>query len=597
MARGNFNVDDKDKKKVTREGLKKALKVFRYILPYKYTFAAGFFFLLVSGLTSMVFPFITGKLVDSAVGNLAGFDRNQMALALIGVLVVQGVFSFSRIQLFALVSENAMRDIRTSLYEKMVFLPVSFFEKRRVGELTSRLTSDISQLQDVLSFTLAELIRQITTLIIGVAVIIMISPRLTLVMISSFPFMILVAILFGKFIRKLSKNASDELAKANVVAEETLQAIHVVKAFTNEMFEVKRYGAALQNVVTQALKAARFRGVFISFVIFAIFGGIVLVLWYGLGLVSEGAMTIGDLVSFIIYTTFIGGAAGGLGDLYGQLQKTVGASERVMEILDNPETEQTPFSELPWKVAGAIEFKNLYFSYPTRKELTILSGINLSIAPGQKVALVGHSGAGKSTLVQLLMRYYQPDEGTVSIDGKTAQEVDVRLWRNNIAVVPQEVILFGGTIKENIAYGKPTATNEEVIEAARKANALEFIQSFPDGFNTIVGERGIKLSGGQRQRVAIARAILKDPAILVLDEATSSLDAASESLVQDALNTLMQNRTTIIIAHRLATVRQVDTIYVLKGGKIIEQGTHQQLLQNQDGLYTNLIRLQFDMAE
>jgi ATP-binding cassette subfamily B protein len=597
MARGNFSVDDKDKKKITTQGLRKALQVFRYIGPYKYTFAAGFFFLIISGLTSMVFPFITGKLVDSAVGNLAGFNRNQMALALIGVLLVQGVFSFSRIQLFAKVSENAMRDIRTQLYEKMVFLPISFFEQRRVGELTSRLTNDISQLQDVLSFTLAEFIRQITTLVIGVAVIIMISPKLTLVMISSFPFMILAAILFGKFIRKLSKAASDELAKANVVAEETLQAIHVVKAFTNEAFEVSRYGNALQKVVIQALKAAKFRGVFISFVIFAIFGGIVLVLWYGLGLVGSGAMTIGDLVSFIIYTTFIGGAAGGMGDLYGQLQKTVGASERVMEILDDPETEQTKPLDKPWKVAGAISFSDLHFSYPTRRELPILKGINLHIEPGQKIALVGHSGAGKSTVVQLLMRYYKPDSGQVLIDGQSSDQIDMKAWRSNIAVVPQEVILFGGTIKENIAYGNPNSSDDAIRLAAKKANALEFIDSFPEGMETVVGERGIKLSGGQRQRVAIARAILKDPAILVLDEATSSLDAASETLVQEALNLLMENRTTIIIAHRLATVRQVDTIYVIEGGKIIEQGTHQELLQKQDGLYANLIRLQFDMVE
>jgi ABC-type multidrug transport system fused ATPase/permease subunit len=598
MARRNRfdTAEDKDKKKVTLQSLRMALRVFRYLLPYKSWFLAGMFFLLISGLTSLVFPYVTGQLVDAAVGNLSGWTRNDIALLLLGVLGVQALFSFIRVLMFSRVSEMAMKDIRLQLYSKMLVLPVTFFEKRRVGELTSRLTSDVTQLQDVLAFTLPEFIRQVTTLIVGVIVIFVTSVKLTLVMLASFPFMVIGAVIFGKYIRRLSKKVTDELAAANVIAEETLQSIHTVKSFSNEQYETYRFSNALQNVVKHALHTARFRGAFISFIIFAIFGGIVFVLWFGLGLVAEGQMTIGSLVSFIIYTTFIGAAAGGMGDLYGQLQKTVGASERVMEILDQEEYEKNEEGVHVNRLEGAITFEHVRFAYPTRPEQQILKDIYLHIAAGQKIALVGKSGAGKSTLVQLLLRFYNLAEGRILVDGKDIQTLNIQDYRKNIGVVPQEVLLFGGTIKENIAYGKPNATDEEIIDAAHKANAWEFIRNFPERLNTVVGERGIKLSGGQRQRVAIARAILKDPAILILDEATSSLDAESEQLVQEALDVLMQNRTTIIIAHRLATVRKADMIYVISDGTISEQGSHETLLLNENGIYQNLVKMQFELS-
>jgi ABC-type multidrug transport system fused ATPase/permease subunit len=316
-------------------------------------------------------------------------------------------------------------------------------------------------------------------------------------------------------------------------------------------------------------------------------------------LVETGELTIGKLVSFILYTTFIAAAAGGLGDLYGQLQKTIGASERIMEILETEDetttqAQQQHISKDP--VVGFIEFEKVRFRYPSRPEMEVLQGLNFAIKPGQKIALVGQSGAGKSTIVQLLMRFYNITEGSIRLDGKAIENIDLQHLRHNIGIVPQEVMLFGGTIEENIRYGKPEATHDEIEQAARKANAWEFVSSFPDGLQTVVGERGIKLSGGQRQRIAIARAILKDPAVLVLDEATSSLDSESERLVQDALDLLMENRTTIIIAHRLATVRKADRIFVLQNGKILEEGSHLDLLEEENGLYSKLVRMQFEMS-
>lgn len=351
----------------------------------------------------------------------------------------------------------------------------------------------------------------------------------------------------------------------------------------------------MSAVVKVALKTATYRAGFISFVIFALFGGIVGVMWYGATLVQNGELTVGDLLSFVLYTTFIGGSIAGLGDLFGQIQKAIGASERILEILEEPEEVESKEQE-SIIVEGEIAYENVTFSYPTRKEMPVLKSISFHVPHGSKVALVGQSGAGKSTIIQLLMRFYQPDTGKILIDGKDNQSYSISALRKHIGVVPQEVILFGGTILENIRYGKPDATEDEVVEAARQANALDFILSFPEQFDTIVGERGIKLSGGQRQRIAIARAILKNPSILILDEATSSLDAESERLVQDALEKLMKDRTTIIIAHRLATIRKVDRIYVIGDGQITEQGTHDELTTDEEGKYSQLVKLQLEVS-
>lgn len=585
-------------KKISWEGLKKTFALFRYILPYKWLFIVGMIFLTLSTFTSLAFPKLIGSIVEVIEGK-SQYTINQITFFLVFVLIFQAIFSFLRIFLFTRVSERAMADLRRDTYAKIITLPIGFLEQRRVGELTSRVTSDVSQLEGVLSFTIAEFFRQIATLVVGIAIISYTSWKLTLFMMGTFPILVVAAMFFGRYIRRLSKKAQDELAAANVIVEETLQSVNVVKAFTNEHLEVDRYQTALGKVVKLALHAATYRGGFVSFIIFAIFGGIVGVIWFGAGLVQSGDMNLSDLFTFILYTTFIGASIGGLGDLYAQINKTVGASERIFELLaetSEVSVEESAITSIS-PVKGDITYKNVHFSYPSRADLPVLKGISFHVNAGEKIALVGYSGAGKSTIIQLLMRYYNNQSGTILVDGKSISEYGISELRKNIAIVPQEVILFGGTIYENIAYGRPSATKEEVYEAANKAYATEFIDSFPERFETVVGERGIKLSGGQRQRIAIARAILKDPKILILDEATSSLDAESEKLVQIALNELMQNRTTIVIAHRLATIRKVDSIYVIRDGKIAESGSHQELSLLDNGLYASLIKLQFETAE
>lgn len=595
-SRSREPLGKEEKRKLNKQSFNKLLGIFSFVTPYKSTFIAGLLCLVFSSTTLLVFPFLAGKLMDVASGKSWIINSiDQIALSLVGVLFFQSIFSFLRVYLFAQVSERSMADVRLSVFSKMVTLPTTFFDQRRVGELISRITSDISMLQDTFSTTLAELFRQIATLLIGVVVIFYIAPQLTLFMLLTFPVLVICALIFGKSIRKLSKATQDKLAEANTIVEESLQAIQVVKAFTNEVFEKNRYAKNLHETVIIALKTASYRGAFISFVIFALFGGIVAVMWYGALLVSEGTMSVGDLLSFVLYTTFIGGSIAGLGDIYGQVQRAIGASERVLEIIDET-PEPVIDAEYSSKLEGHISFKDVKFSYPTRKEVEVLKGLSFEVDKGQKVALVGPSGAGKSTIIQLLSRFYEVADGEIRIDHQPVKDTSIELLRRNIGMVPQEVMLFGGTIKENIAYGRPSASEEEINDAAKKANALEFIEKFPEGMQTVVGERGVKLSGGQRQRVAIARAILKDPAILVLDEATSSLDAESEHLVQQALNQLMEGRTTIMIAHRLATVRKADVIFVIKDGEIVERGTHDDLSSKDEGLYNYLSKLQFQLT-
>lgn len=590
---------DLPKTKLNRESLRRTAQMLRYLRPYRVQFFIGTLLLIISSGVTLAFPRVTGQLVDAAMGVLKGFDRNSIALTLIGILAVQGVFSFLRIIVFAQVSERALRDIRLDLYRKLVSLPMTFFEQRRVGELTSRITADVGQLSDVLSFTLAEFVRQLVTLLVGIGIILITSTKLTLVMLSSFPVLMIAAVLFGRFIRKLSRQVTDELAAANTIAEETMQGISTVKSFTNEGYELGRYGGKLRNVTGLALRTAKFRGAFVSFVIFSIFGSIVLVLWYGLGLVAEQEITIGQLVSFIMYTTFIGAAAGGLGDLYSQLQKTAGASQRILEILeegDEINTVEGAAAPAGPRLQGELAFEQVRFRYPSRVDVEVLQGIDFRVAPGQVIALVGQSGAGKSTLAQLLMRFHDPSSGVIRIDGTDTRQLDLHYLRSQIGIVPQEVLLFGGTLKENIEYGRPGASMEDIRQAAARANALGFIESFPEGFDTVVGERGIKLSGGQRQRIAIARALLKDPAILILDEATNALDTESEALVQDALNELMRGRTTLVIAHRLHTIRRADQILVIADGQVAEQGTHAELAAS-EGRYAALLKADRSMAE
>lgn len=587
-------VEPKDAVKVTKESLSKAMKIFQFVVPYKWTFILGMVFLVLSNMTTLSFPLLIGEMTKVIEGK-SKFQINEVTIFFFGILILQAILSFFRIYTFAQVSEKAMRDVRQTLYAKIITLPIFHFEKRRVGELMSRITSDITQLQDVLSITLAEFFRQIFTLVAGVSLITYLSWKLTLFMLATFPVLVISAIVFGKFIRKISKKAQDELANTNIIVEETFQSIQAVKAFTNEQFEVNRYTKSLNKVLQEALKAATLRGGFVSFIIFALFGGIVGVVWFGARLVAEGDLILADLLTFIFYTAFIGGSVGGLGDIYAQLQKTIGASDRILEILEDPSEMDVTLTESKPSIAfGKIEIQDVHFSYPSRPSVEILKGISITIEPGQKVAIVGTSGTGKSTLAQLMMRFYQPNAGTIRMGGHDIQDMDVLTWRKMVALVPQEVLLFGGTIRENIAYGKPDATEEEIHQAAELAYAKEFVEAFPEKWDTLVGERGVKLSGGQRQRIAITRAILKNPHLLLLDEATSALDSESEKWVQSALEELMKNRTSLIIAHRLSTIRSADQILVMEHGKIVEAGTHEILMAKKQGVYQKMVKLQTD---
>lgn len=602
-----------NKPKVTKEKLLNSLTIFKYVLPYTSYFVIGMLLLVVGTLIFLLIPEICGELLNVATNSTEkksglinilslgagspanGLSINQLGIALIVILILQGIISFFRVVTFAVVSEKGMADVRKDLYKKMITQDVTFFENNRVGEITSRITTDVELLQSAISITLAEFLRQIIILLGGVVILAYIAPRLSLIMLLTFPVVIFMAMAFGRYIKKLSKKRQKKIAEANTVVEESMTNFKIVKSFTNEKFESNRYSKAINKVVDVSLKYARARGLFFGFVITLLFGCILYILWRGAVEVQLGNMESGNLVKFIFYTMMIGGAIAGLGNLYASLAGALGASERVKEILESDtELELTETaSSSSERLSGDIVISDVAFSYPARKDVQVLKDINISIPEGSKIALVGQSGSGKSTIVSLLMHFYDLESGSISIGNSNINDIDLQKLRSNIGIVPQEVLMFGGTIRENISYGRHSATEDDIQRAAKDSNCLEFIEQFPNGLDTIVGERGIKLSGGQKQRIAIARAILKDPSILVLDEATSSLDAESEKLVQQALDKLMENRTSIIIAHRLATIKNVDQIYVIENGKIKEQGKHDVLMENENGLYRHLASLQF----
>ncbi len=592
MAR--FKENDLPKSKLNASTLSKALQIFRYADTHKWKFYVGLLFLLLTGGTALAFPMLLGMLVD-CVTNKDLAQAQNIALGLMVILLLQSFFSFFRLSLFINFTENTLANIRVALYTNLVKLPMTFFSQKRVGELNSRISSDITQIQDTLTTTIAEFLRQFILIIGGVIFLATISLKLTLMMLCIVPVVAVAAVIFGRFIRKFSKSVQDQVAESQVIVEETMQGISNVKAFANEWYEIARYKGKINEVVKLAIKGGIYRGYFASFIIFCLFGAIVAVVWYGVTLCINGEIAgIGELISFVLYSTFIGASFGGIAELYAQIQKAVGATERVFELLDEvPEKINATQNHSTEKIKGHVSFKNVGFSYPSRPEIEVLKDVNFTAQFGQKIALVGPSGAGKSTISSLLLRFYDIDKGEILIDDKNIYDYDLENLRGNMSIVPQDVILFGGSIRENIAYGKPDATEEEIVNAAKQANAFDFVNGFPEKFDTLVGERGIKLSGGQRQRIAIARALLKNPSILILDEATSSLDSESEKLVQEALENLMQGRTSIIIAHRLSTIRSADAILVLNEGKIAEYGTHKELLEIGNGIYKNLSNLQF----
>ena len=590
------------KAKLDRESLAQALELFQYLRPYRVRFGAALASMFIGSLLSLAFPYLAGSIIDAAMkaahpGAADMSASNKTALLLMGILCLQAGFSYFHSLSFATVGQRSLVDLRRATYGRLISLPMSFFAQRRVGELASRLSADLVQIEDTLISVLPQFLRQATLLVGGIVLIAITSLQLTGIMLASLPFVVIIAVAFGRRTRKIYREAQDRLADTATIVEETLQGIMNVKAFSNEGYELNRYHEGLNKFLTATLRGARLRAAFIAFIIFALFGFIVLVLWSGARLLQQGQITFGDLTRFGLYTTFVAGAMGQFAELYSQIQKAVGATQRVRELLRetgevDPHLGPPSIANFP-RLRGEVVFEDVDFSYPSRPGIQVLHSIELAANPGERIALVGPSGAGKSTLISLLLRLYDPSAGRLLIDGKDAREYRLPELRSQMSIVPQEVLLFGGSITENIAYGKPGATMQEIQAAAKQANAHEFIESFPEGYDTLVGERGIKLSGGQRQRVAIARAILKDPAILILDEATSSLDSESERLIQEALETLMQGRTSFIIAHRLATVRHADRIVVISGGKVVESGTHAQLLTANDGIYQRLSTLQF----
>lgn len=582
----------REKIKLKKGSFKKSLKVFKYLKPYKSAYIVGLIFLLLSSFASLLFPLFIGEMVDASQKSMSSI--NKMALLLFALFTLQAVFSYFRIVLFVNVAEKFLAKLRQVTYEHLIRLPMTFFNKRRVGELNSRIASDISLLQETFTTTSAEFIRQVIIVIGGVVLLGFTSIRLAGFMLSIFPVIIIVAVIIGRKLRAYSKTVQDHIASSNTIVEETLQGITNVKAFANEVFESIRYKKTTEQIVVVAIKGGKLKAAFASFIIIGIFGAIAAVIWYGARLIHAGEMSMGDLTSFLMLTIFIGASIGSIADLYAQIQKAIGATDKLMELLEEtPENHNE--GDILHNIKGYISFKHLSFSYPNRMDVQVLKKINIEVQKGEQVALVGSSGAGKSTVTQLLMRFYQGYEGSLLIDDTEITELPLTDLRKQIAIVPQDILLFGGSIEENIAYGKPGSSREEIKKAATLANAHQFINDFPEGYNTLVGERGIQLSGGQRQRIAIARAILKDPKILILDEATSALDSESESLVQEALDKLMKGRTSIVIAHRLATVRNATKIFVLDKGEVVESGNHIELSKLENGIYKKLSELQFQL--
>ncbi|GHE23814.1 ABC transporter ATP-binding protein [Sphingobacterium griseoflavum] len=596
---GNTQSEDLPKPKLNKELLKKAFKIFSYLRPYRGKFILGMVFLTLSSLTMLTFPALLGAMIDAAQGRQTyrwlPADVLHIGAISIVILLFQSIVSFGRIRLFVEIAEKALSNIRKDTYHKLITLPIEFFSNRRVGELNSRLSSDLAQIQDTLTTTLAEVLRQSISLAFGVCLLVFVSPKLALMNLCILPIIVVTAMIFGRFIRNLSRQAQDQLADSNSIVQETLLGISNVKAFVNEYHETKRYGSKLDTVVALAVKGATYRGFFASFIIFCVFGAVIAVIWYGASLVSAQEISVGDLTTYILYSMFVAGSMGSFPELYANIQRSLGASERVLELLDE-EKESIAISEhnkeINHTIRGALQFERVGFAYPSRWDIPILRDVSFHVNIGEKVALVGPSGTGKSTIASLILQFYKPSIGHILYDGRDSSLFSLTDIRNQVAIVPQDVLLFGGTIRENIGYGKLEAEAEAIIEAAKRANAHDFIMAFPQGYDTLVGERGVKLSGGQRQRIAIARALLKDPAILILDEATSALDSESERLVQLALEELMRDRTSIIIAHRLSTIKDADQIIVIENGAVSETGDHHTLMAKGSGLYHHLYSLQ-----
>jgi ATP-binding cassette subfamily B protein len=563
----------------------------------KAVFLPSLLALFLTAMLSLAFPYFLKELVGNpsdalkrSVDPALILERsNRIVLELLAVLGLQAVVAFFRVQGFIRSGESALNNLRSDLYRHLLRLPMSYFHEQRAGALSNRISSDLGVVRDTLLNTVPQAVRQSVILIGGLTFIFISSWKLSLIMLSSVPVVVLAVAFFGRKVRGYSKSAQDSLAEAGTVIEETVQGMADVKAFANEDFESRRYGSALERFFHVASRGARSRAAFLAFIIFALFGTISMVIWQGARMLATEQITWTNFASFILFSIFVGASLGSFPEIVSQLQQTSGATERLRELLDaKPERADGDDGAA---LHGAVEFDRVSFRYPSRPDVRVLDDLSFAVQPGQRVALVGPSGAGKSTVLSLILGFGDPDAGRILFDGREAKEISLRAIRSQMAIVPQEVLLFGGTIRENVGYGKTGATEDDIREACRLANATEFIDRLPEGIETVVGPRGVKLSGGQRQRIAIARAILANPRILLLDEATSALDSESERLVNEALERLMQGRTSIVIAHRLSTVRDADRILVFHQGRIVESGTHDEMVA-QPGMYRLLVETQ-----
>ncbi|MCB1278311.1 ABC transporter transmembrane domain-containing protein [Prosthecobacter sp.] len=569
-----------------------------YLRPHYNVFVPAVIALAITGGMTIIFikelAAVAGKGIGGATGPEWMAELNHSVWFLVGIVAVQAFIAFWRILLFAKASERALAALRLDTFSRIIRLPMGTLNRRRVGELASRLANDVEAMRETLVVTIPMLIRHSVMLSLCLVLILNMSVKLSLFMIGTIPVVIVMIAIFGSRIRKLTKRAQDNLAASQVVVDESLQSIVSVKAFRNEAYEMARYDKNLGEYLRTVIRAAIPRASFIAFIIFAFSVALILVTWFAMRMLNFGEIGKAELTQFAGLTGMIAASFAQFPELITQLQRSLGATERVREILRDETELEDGEKAATRRFRGEIEMHGVSFAYPTRPDAVVLRDFDLSAKAGQRIALVGPSGSGKTTTVSLLFRFYDPTSGEIRIDGQPIRDMTLTTLRRNLALVPQEVLLFGGSIKENIAYGKPSATEEEIISAAKKANAHDFIAGLTEGYETLVGDRGTQLSGGQRQRIAIARAILADPAILILDEATSSLDAESERLVQDALDKLMENRTSVIIAHRLSTVRRCDQILVMSGGAILERGTHDELVAKPGGLYGSLARLQLE---
>ena len=556
---------------------------------------AGIFFLMLASGLGLVYPKVIGSIIDEVLSEKDSAYLDRIALTMGVVFLAQGVAMAIRYYLFTTAGERVVTKLRQDLFASIMSQEVGFFDERKTGELTNRLASDTTVLQNTVSVNISMGLRNAAQALGGIALLFYTSPVLTGLMLAIVPAVAVGAVTYGRKVRGLSKDTQDALAAANEVAAESLSGIRTVRSFAAERHEVERYRSATERAFDIARRRVRQSSIFLAGASSAGYMASAVVLWYGGRLVLDGKMSVGDLTSFLIYSIMVAVSLGSLTDLWADFMRASGAAERVFELIDRvPTIPSTGGERLP-SVQGRVEFQEVRFVYPTRQDMPVLQGIDLKLSPGEVVAIVGPSGAGKSTIAGLLARMYDPQGGRVLLDGQELRSLDPEWLRQQIGTVAQEPMLFASSITDNIRYGRMDATDAEVEAAARAANAHDFISRFPEGYRTLVGERGVQLSGGQKQRIAIARAVLKDPRLLVLDEATSALDAEREHLVQEALERLMKGRTTLIIAHRLSTVIGADRVLVLEGGKVVQSGDHSTLM-GQEGLYRRLVERQFVAA-